>query len=101
MADASLPITRLLPADLQEAINKWGDISMADVITNLQTDSRGLDHDCPKCANGEEGASTGFLVIPIDEASNAKAICDLCGGYMKTAGEYVAVDKVAGYALVE
>lgn len=82
--DAPIEVTRLLPADLVEAIDAFGSsTTLAAMIISLQEnvpdDGIVPANNCPQCSH------TGWV---------GESLCPLCGGVQKTVLLYTLVDGV-------
>ena len=78
---SAIAVTRLLPADLIEALDYFPNGTTLDImIASLQNnfDLPPLCN-CAQCANGIDNVSTGWVTF-----QGTKTTCPLCGGYQLT-----------------
>jgi len=87
--EAALDVYRVLPADLNEALQAFQNSGTLDaMITSLQGNApvgKERTKACPLCKVG--GVSTGWVTV-----QNKNTICPLCVGQQKTVMEYELID---------
>lgn len=86
-----ISVPALLPADLNEGLLAFpSSTTLAAMITSLQANApTTLTVDCPLCANGQNNASTGNIII-----GNVSNTCPLCVGMQKTVRAYQLVNGI-------
>lgn len=83
--NAPIVVTRLLPADLVEALDGFpSSTTLSTMIASLQANvATPPTHNCPVCTH------TGWITVNAN-----KAICWLCNGVQKTVNEYTYTSGV-------